>query len=138
MMESYVNQIKILWKLVSDRLSVHQYPTQSSKSPQSSPEPYPSDNFQMNSEDGKIVVQDVRGRYKANNQGRPFQRNTCKWEKVYLWNVGAQNRGGMINPGQAKPIKCYNCNGLGHNRHENVPRPEAASRFRLTSRTRCY
>ncbi|GJU04454.1 copia protein [Tanacetum coccineum] len=88
--------------------------------------------------DGKIVVQDVRGRYKANNQGRPFQRNTCKWEKVYLWNVGAQNRGGMINPGQAKPIKCYNCNGLGHNRHENVPRPEAASRFRLTSRTRCY
>ncbi|GJR89575.1 retrovirus-related pol polyprotein from transposon TNT 1-94 [Tanacetum coccineum] len=37
-------------------------------------------------QDGKVVVQDVRG----------------------------QNRGGIINPGQAKPIKCYNCNGLGH------------------------
>ncbi|GJX12637.1 hypothetical protein Tco_0204395 [Tanacetum coccineum] len=34
--------------LVSDA-SVQQYPTQSSKSPQSSTEPYPSDNFQMNS-----------------------------------------------------------------------------------------
>ncbi|GJU40652.1 hypothetical protein Tco_1193609 [Tanacetum coccineum] len=34
--------------LVSDA-SAQQYPTQSSKSPQSSTEPYPSDNFQMNS-----------------------------------------------------------------------------------------
>ncbi|GJX39108.1 hypothetical protein Tco_0252411 [Tanacetum coccineum] len=34
--------------LVSDA-SVQQYPTQSSKSPQSSTEPYPSDNFQMDS-----------------------------------------------------------------------------------------
>ncbi|GKG21691.1 hypothetical protein Tco_0384286, partial [Tanacetum coccineum] len=52
-------------------------------------------------QDGKVVVQDIRGRYSGTNQGRtfnqgrPFQKN----------NVGAQNRGGMINPGQAKPIK---------------------------------
>ncbi|GJU20503.1 hypothetical protein Tco_1153845 [Tanacetum coccineum] len=109
--------------LVSDA-SVQQYPTQSSKSPQSSTEPYPSDNFQMDSgssstenlieslsnslalltqsykshlpqtnnqlrassnarnkamvQDGKVVVQDVRGRYNANNQGRPFQRNNAR------------------------------------------------------------
>ncbi|GKB26407.1 hypothetical protein Tco_0865808 [Tanacetum coccineum] len=108
--------------LVSDA-SVQQYPTQSSKSPQSSAEPYPSDSFQMDSgsssteklieslsnslalltqsykshlpqtnnqlrassnarnkamvQDGKVVVQDVRGRYNANNQGRPFQRNNA-------------------------------------------------------------
>ncbi|GJT35455.1 retrovirus-related pol polyprotein from transposon TNT 1-94 [Tanacetum coccineum] len=144
--------------LVSDA-SVQQYPTQSSKSPQSATEPYPSDNFQMDSgssstenlieslsnslalltqsykshlpqtnnqlrassnarnkamvQDGKVVVQDVRGRYNANNQGRPFQRNNARGNGV-AGNVGGQNRGGIINPGQAKPIKCYNCNGLGH------------------------
>ncbi|GJV53781.1 retrovirus-related pol polyprotein from transposon TNT 1-94 [Tanacetum coccineum] len=64
-------------------------------------------------QDGKVVVQDVRGRYNANNQGRPFQRNNARGNGV-AGNIGGQNRGGIINPGQAKPIKCYNCNGLGH------------------------
>ncbi|GKB36064.1 retrovirus-related pol polyprotein from transposon TNT 1-94, partial [Tanacetum coccineum] len=82
--------------LVSDA-SVQQYPTQSSKSPQSSTEPYPSDNFQMDSGNGKVVVQDVRGRYNANNQGRPFQRNNARGNGV-AGNVGGQNRGGIINP----------------------------------------
>ncbi|GKD03820.1 integrase, catalytic region, zinc finger, CCHC-type containing protein [Tanacetum coccineum] len=27
---------------------------------------------------------------------------------------GAQNRVGNANPGQAKQVKCYNCNGIGH------------------------
>ncbi|GKC83351.1 hypothetical protein Tco_1139068, partial [Tanacetum coccineum] len=101
-----------------------QYPAQSSKSPQSLTEPYPSDNFQLDSrssstenlieslsntlalltqsykshlpqtnnqhrassnarnkamvQDRKVVVQDVRGRYNATNQGRPFQRNNAR------------------------------------------------------------
>ncbi|GKF49285.1 hypothetical protein Tco_0142536, partial [Tanacetum coccineum] len=33
-------------------------------------------------QDGKVVVQDVRGRYNANNQGRPFQRNNARGNSV--------------------------------------------------------
>ncbi|GJS57576.1 retrovirus-related pol polyprotein from transposon TNT 1-94 [Tanacetum coccineum] len=29
-------------------------------------------------------------------------------------NGGAQNRAGNANAGQGKPVKCYNCNGVGH------------------------
>ncbi|GKE76893.1 integrase, catalytic region, zinc finger, CCHC-type containing protein, partial [Tanacetum coccineum] len=29
-------------------------------------------------------------------------------------NGGAQNRVGNANSGQGKPVKCYNCNGVGH------------------------
>ncbi|GJW49669.1 hypothetical protein Tco_0091020 [Tanacetum coccineum] len=62
-------------------------------------------------QDGKVVVQDVRGRNSATNQGRtfnqgrPFQKNNARGNGV-AGNVGAQNRGGMINPGQANH-QCY-------------------------------
>ncbi|GJT94003.1 hypothetical protein Tco_1082848 [Tanacetum coccineum] len=120
-------------------LKQHEYPTQSSMSPQSLNEPSPADNFQLDSgssstenliesltntlvlltqsyksylpqtnnqlrmssnarnkatvQDGRVVVQDVRGRYNANNQGRPFQRNNARGN-VVAGNAGGQNRGG--------------------------------------------
>ncbi|GJR14918.1 hypothetical protein Tco_0797570 [Tanacetum coccineum] len=39
------------------------------------------------------LVQDVRGRYNANNQGRPFQRNNVRGN-VVAGNAGGQNRRG--------------------------------------------
>ncbi|GJR71862.1 retrovirus-related pol polyprotein from transposon TNT 1-94 [Tanacetum coccineum] len=33
---------------------------------------------------------------------------------VAAGNGGVQNKGDNANLGQAKPIKCYNCNGIGH------------------------
>ncbi|GJV61226.1 retrovirus-related pol polyprotein from transposon TNT 1-94 [Tanacetum coccineum] len=149
MMERFLQPTNDPLALVSNA-SVQQYPTQSSKSPQSSTEPYPSDNFQMNSgssstenlieslsnslalltqsykshlpqtnnqlrtssnarnkatvQDGRVVVQDVRGRYNANNQGKPFQRNNARGN-VVAGNVGGQNRGGIINPGKQYPLR---------------------------------
>ncbi|GJX13185.1 hypothetical protein Tco_0204943 [Tanacetum coccineum] len=42
-------------------------------------------------QDDRVVVQDVRGKYNANNQGRPIQRNTAR-ENVVTGNAGGQNR----------------------------------------------
>ncbi|GKB19102.1 hypothetical protein Tco_0853025, partial [Tanacetum coccineum] len=143
MMERFIQPTNDPLALVSNA-SVQQYPTQSSMSPQSSNEPSPADNFQLDSgssstenlieslsnslalltqsykshlpqtnnqlrtssnarnkatvQDGRVVVQDVRGRYNANNQGTPFQRNNARGN-VVAGNIGGQNRGGIINPG---------------------------------------
>ncbi|GJR66792.1 hypothetical protein Tco_0012857 [Tanacetum coccineum] len=140
MMERFIQPTNDPLALVSNA-SVQQYPTQSSMSPQSSNEPSPADNFQLDSgssstenliesltntlvlltqsykshlpqtnnqlrtssnarnkatvQDGRVVVQDVRGRYNANNQGRPFQRNNARGN-VVARNAGGQNRGGNV------------------------------------------
>ncbi|GJS83933.1 retrovirus-related pol polyprotein from transposon TNT 1-94 [Tanacetum coccineum] len=60
-------------------------------------------------QDGRIVVQNVQGRQNQNQNQRYFARGNGA-----AGNGGAQHRAGNANAGQGKPIKCYNCNGLGH------------------------
>ncbi|GKG12252.1 hypothetical protein Tco_0346489, partial [Tanacetum coccineum] len=46
------------------------------------------------------VVQDVRGRYNANNQGKSFQRNNPRGN-VVVGNVGAQESGAVLDEEQS-------------------------------------
>ncbi|GJV43543.1 hypothetical protein Tco_1428079 [Tanacetum coccineum] len=55
-------------------------------------------------QDGRVVVQNVQGRQ---NRG---QGNNARGGGAAGYG-GAQNRVGNANPGQARQIKCYNCNG---------------------------
>ncbi|GJU95311.1 retrovirus-related pol polyprotein from transposon TNT 1-94 [Tanacetum coccineum] len=58
-------------------------------------------------QDGRVVVQNVQGRQ---NRG---QGNNARGAGAAGYG-GAQNRVGNANPGQARQVKCYNCNGIGH------------------------
>nr|GEY67317.1 retrovirus-related Pol polyprotein from transposon TNT 1-94 [Tanacetum cinerariifolium] len=58
-------------------------------------------------QDGRVVVQNVQGR-----QNRGYGMNPRGGGAAGYG--GVQNRVGNVNPGQARPVKCYNCNGAGH------------------------
>ncbi|GJW16221.1 hypothetical protein Tco_0020354 [Tanacetum coccineum] len=67
---------------------------------------------------GRVVVQNVQGRQnrvQGNNARGVFAAG----------NKGAYYRAGNANVGQGKPIKCYNCNGIGHDNvvDEDVDEP---------------
>ncbi|GJR03590.1 integrase, catalytic region, zinc finger, CCHC-type containing protein [Tanacetum coccineum] len=67
------------------------------------------DNVKMLLEvqDDRVVVQNVQGRQ---NRG---QGNNARGAGAAGYG-GAQNRVGNANQGQARQVKCYNCNGIGH------------------------
>nr|GEY06972.1 retrovirus-related Pol polyprotein from transposon TNT 1-94 [Tanacetum cinerariifolium] len=63
-------------------------------------------------QDGRVVVQNVHGRPNRGQGMNPRGGNAAGYG-------GAPNRvrnvnPGQARPGQARPVKCYNCNGIGH------------------------
>nr|GEY69194.1 retrovirus-related Pol polyprotein from transposon TNT 1-94 [Tanacetum cinerariifolium] len=63
-------------------------------------------------QDGRVVVQNVQGRPNRGQGMNPRGRSTAGY-------MGAHNRVGNVNQGQARPVqartvKCYNCNGTCH------------------------
>nr|GFC52982.1 hypothetical protein [Tanacetum cinerariifolium] len=63
-------------------------------------------------QDGRVVVQNVQGRPNRGQRMNPWGGNAAGYGE-------AQNRVGNVNQGQARPgqartVKCYNCNGTGH------------------------
>nr|GEX32822.1 hypothetical protein [Tanacetum cinerariifolium] len=57
--------------------------------------------------DQLVVVQNVQSRLNRGQRNNPWGGGAAGYG-------GAQNRVGNANPGQARQIKCYNCNGIGH------------------------
>ncbi|GKA87119.1 retrovirus-related pol polyprotein from transposon TNT 1-94 [Tanacetum coccineum] len=76
-------------------------------------------------QDDKVVVQNVHGRQ---NRG---QRNNARGASASGYG-GAQNRVGNANPGQARQVKCYNCNGIGHiaSKFTQPKRPQNSEYFK--------
>ncbi|GKE31217.1 retrovirus-related pol polyprotein from transposon TNT 1-94, partial [Tanacetum coccineum] len=58
-------------------------------------------------QDDRVVVQNVQGRQNRGQGKNPRGTGAAG-------NGGVLNRVGNANPGQARQIKCYNCNGIGH------------------------
>nr|GEW21602.1 integrase, catalytic region, zinc finger, CCHC-type, peptidase aspartic, catalytic [Tanacetum cinerariifolium] len=57
-------------------------------------------------QDGRVVVQNVQGRQNRGQGMNPRGGGAAGYR-------GGQTRVGNVNQGQARPVKCYNCNG-GH------------------------
>ncbi|GKC11733.1 hypothetical protein Tco_1008515 [Tanacetum coccineum] len=92
----------------------HQYNSQSSTNPSSTYEPSHSSRWQG-------CGSECSGRQ---NRG---QGNNARGVGTAGYG-GAQNRVGNANPGQARQVKCYNCNGISHIAR-NYTQPKRPQKF---------
>ncbi|GKC48163.1 hypothetical protein Tco_1065885 [Tanacetum coccineum] len=76
-------------------------------------------------QDGRVVVQNVQGRQ---NRG---QGNNARGKGTAGYG-GALNRVGNDNPGQARQVKYYSCNGIGHiaRNYTQPKRPQNSEYFK--------
>ncbi|GJU98299.1 retrovirus-related pol polyprotein from transposon TNT 1-94, partial [Tanacetum coccineum] len=61
-----------------------------------------------------LLAQSFRATLPQTNNQLRTSSNTRNQATIQDGNGGAQNRAGNANIGQGKPVKCYNCNGIGH------------------------
>ncbi|GJX46137.1 hypothetical protein Tco_0271327 [Tanacetum coccineum] len=110
MMEMFIQPTNDQLALVSNA-SIQQYPTQSSMS-QSTKQPSPADNFQLDSGSSSTenLIESLTNSLSLLTQSN---KATVQDDRVVVQDVR----------GQAKPIKGYNCNGLRHIARE-CPRPK--------------
>nr|GEY23328.1 hypothetical protein [Tanacetum cinerariifolium] len=78
----------------------------SSTSPSINIPPHLADNAHLDS-NGRVVVQNVQGRQNRGQGMNPWGGGAAGYG-------GVQNRVRNGNPGQARQVKCYNCNGTRH------------------------
>nr|GEU80276.1 hypothetical protein [Tanacetum cinerariifolium] len=96
--------------LMSNVSHPHHYSPSSSTSTSTYVPPHLADNAHLDSSqniDGRVVVQNVQGR-----QNRGHGMNLRGGGAAGYG--GVQNRVRNANPGQARQVKCYNCNGTWH------------------------
>ncbi|GJS32418.1 integrase, catalytic region, zinc finger, CCHC-type containing protein [Tanacetum coccineum] len=74
-------------------------------------------------QDGRVVVQNVQGRQRRGHRNNAWGIGAIRYGGAQnrvgngigaTGYGGAQNRVRNANPGQARKIKCYNCNDIGH------------------------
>nr|GEZ11898.1 hypothetical protein [Tanacetum cinerariifolium] len=94
----------------------HYSPSSSASSSTQVPQPL-ADSIQ----DDIVVVQNVQGRQNKGQGMNPRGGSAAGYG-------GAQNRVGNVNPGQARPMKCYKCNGTGHI-EKNCTQPKRPQNF---------
>ncbi|GJW77416.1 hypothetical protein Tco_0139098 [Tanacetum coccineum] len=81
-------------------------------------------------QDGRVVVQNVQGRHNRGQGNNARGAGTAGYR-------GALNRVGNANPGQARQVKCYNCNGFStHYKKNEIVLEESISVLKLEVRLR--
>ncbi|GJU10074.1 hypothetical protein Tco_1132470 [Tanacetum coccineum] len=123
MMERFIQPTDDPLALVSNA-SNQKYPTQSYESPQFSNNPSLVINCQKWTQEATStdnLIESLTNTL-ASSERRHISEETMQEGNIVAGNVGGQNRVGNMNPGQAKPVMCYNYKGIGHIARESDQR----------------